>query len=113
MERALLAQNPDLWMNAKFFVPKVSGQLLALYLAQNARKIITKILPEAHQTALANNAPMTWSLLLAPRQSTIASLSTALHRIVASPGFTRLPVELPALLAKQAHIKIRSVENHA
>ncbi len=61
--------------------------------ARHARKTITKILSEVHQTALASGAPVTLGLRLAPLTSTIArSLILRAMRRIAKQGLT-LPLE--------------------
>lgn len=73
--------------------------------ARHARKTITKILSEVHQTALANGAPVTLGLRLAPLTSTIARPLIPIRRI-AKQGLT-LPLERRlARLVTREHIKM-------
>ena len=106
VEPALSTKNQDLKINVKRFVPKDSGQLLVLFLVHRAHTTITKIPLEAHQMLPASDAPVIPSLVLAPRQSTIAR-KLSIHQIqrVAKPDPTLLQALHPAILVKQAHIK--------
>ena len=73
--------------------------------ARHARKTITKILSEVHQTALANGAPVTLGLRLAPLTSTIARPLIPIRRI--AKQVLTLPLERRlARLVTREHIKM-------
>jgi hypothetical protein len=109
MEPALLAKNQGLQINAYRFVPKDNGRQLGLFLAISARRITTKIPPEALQTILASNALVLPSLTLALRQSRIAKEHPIKLKSHAKPGFIHHQVVSPACLATQAPFKTTSV----